>query len=134
MTTCLTATSVSATFTLERLWMTQMLIILCITLSNPLLEPTDIPEEFYEELNEFTTAHDVGQPYVDCFDVDQIRTECLLHWLMRTILVPKQGLLRLLQHGVVMIGDSAHVVPILGGQGANIAILDTIKLANALAE
>ena len=100
----------------------------------PVAGATDIPEDFYEELNQFISAHDVGQPYVDCFNVDQIRTERLLHWLMRTILVPKQELLRLLQHGIVMIGDAAHAVPILGGQGANLAVVDAIKLANVLAE
>ena len=98
----------------------------------PVAGATDIPEEFYEELNDLITTKDVGQPFIDCFDVDQIRTERLLHWLMRTIIVPKQELLRLLEHGIVMIGDAAHAVPILGGHGANLAILDAIKLAGVL--
>jgi 2-polyprenyl-6-methoxyphenol hydroxylase-like FAD-dependent oxidoreductase len=100
----------------------------------PIAGATDIPEEFYDELNDFITAHDVGQPFIECLDLDQIRTERLLHWLMRTIMVPKQELLRLLQHGIVMIGDTAHAVPILGGHGANMAILDAINLADVLAE
>ena len=100
----------------------------------PMSGATDIPEEFYEELNEFITDNDVGQPFTECFDVDRIRTERLLHWLMRTVLVPKQDLLRLLQNGIVMIGDAAHAVPILGGGGANMAILDAIGLADTLAE
>ncbi len=76
---------------------------------------TDIPEEFYDELNNYFAAHDVGQPFIECFDISQIRTERLLHWLMRTVQVPKQDLVRLLHHGIVMIGDAAHAVPILGG-------------------
>lgn len=100
----------------------------------PIAGATDIPEEFYDELNDLITAHDMGQPFIECFDVDRIRTERLLHWLMRTVIVPKQELLRLLQHGVVMIGDTAHAVPILGGHGANMAILDAINLADVLAE
>lgn len=100
----------------------------------PMSGATDIPEEFYKELNEFIADNEVGQPFTECFDVDRIRTERLLHWLMRTILVPKQDLFRLLQNGIVMIGDSAHAVPILGGGGANMAILDAIGLADTLAE
>lgn len=53
---------------------------------------------------------------------------------MRTVIVPKQDLLRLLQHGIVTIGDAAHAVPILGGHGANMAILDAIHLADVLAK
>ena len=95
---------------------------------------TDIPVEFYEELDRFLKAHRPSQPFEDCFDVEQIRSERVLHWLMRTTIIPKSGLLRLLQHGVVMIGDSAHALPILGGHGANMAILDAISLADALKE
>ena len=100
----------------------------------PNTRATDIPKEFYEELNDFLRACKPGQPFEDCFDVEQIRSERVLHWLMRTTMIPKSGLLRLLQHGVVMIGDSAHALPILGGHGANMAILDAIGLADALEE
>ena len=55
----------------------------------PIVGATDIPEEFYDELNDLITADDMGQPFTESFDVDQIRTECLLHWLMRTVIVPK---------------------------------------------
>ena len=99
----------------------------------PVAGATNIPEEFYDELNDLVTAHDIGQSFIEWFNVDQVRTEPLLHWLMRTVIVPKQEILRLLQHGIVMIGDAAHAVPILGGHGANMAILDAIKLADVLA-
>ena len=33
-----------------------------------------------------------------------------------------------------MIGDTAHAVPILGGHGANMAILDAINIVDVLAE
>ncbi len=100
----------------------------------PIAGATNVPEDFYDELDDFVTAQDVGQPFNECLNVGQVRTERLLHWLMRTIMVPKQELLRLLQHGIIMIGDTAHAVPILGGHGANMAILDAIKLADVLAE
>lgn len=36
---------------------------------------TDIPQEFYEEMNHFLRACKPGQPFEDCFDVAQIRSE-----------------------------------------------------------
>jgi tyrosinase len=108
--------------------------------SDPLHRPertnasaTDIPPDFYDELTETIRAIEPGKPFDNCFDTDQIRSERLLHWLMRTVMVPKQDLLKLLDHGVLTIGDAVHAVPILGGHGANIAILDAIGLAEVLA-
>ena len=95
---------------------------------------TDIPEELYNEIQGFISSQDLNNHFRECFDVNKIRDERVLHWLMRTIMVPKQDLLKLLQHGIVMIGDAAHAVPILGGHGANMAILDAIKLADTLVE
>ena len=94
---------------------------------------TDIPEELYEELESFMEVSQVDQAFRDCFDVGKLRSERLLHWLMRTIRIPKEDLLRLAKHGIVSIGDAVHAVPILGGHGANMAILDAIKLADVLA-
>lgn len=90
---------------------------------------TEIPDEFYKEVGNFVRDASLNEAFVDCFNAEQIRNERVLHWLMRTVLVPKQELLRLLQHGVMMIGDAVHAVPILGGHGANLAILDAINLA-----
>lgn len=100
----------------------------------PVAGATDIPEEFFEELETFVNERKIDQPFCDAFDVEQIRTERLLHWLMRTILVPEADLLRLLKHGIVMIGDSAHATPILGGRGANFAISDAVELAEVIGE
>ena len=91
---------------------------------------TDIPEDFYDEVDDFITSHDVAQPFLDCFSSSRMRSDRLLHWLMRTVMVLKQDLLRLLSCGVVPLGDSVHAVPILGGHGANMAILDAIQVAN----
>lgn len=46
----------------------------------PISGATDIPEEFYDELNDLITAQDLGQPFIECLDVDQIRTKRLLYW------------------------------------------------------
>lgn len=39
----------------------------------------------------------------------------------------------LAKHDVVLIGDAAHATPILGGEGANMAIRDGIDLAQHIA-
>ena len=94
---------------------------------------TDIPEELYGELQSFMKKSQAGAAFQECFDVEKVRSERLLHWLMRTIMVPREDLFRLVKHGIVLIGDSVHAVPILGGNGANMAILDAMKLADVLA-
>ena len=96
---------------------------------------TKDPKAFYEELARFTDTYksSLSNVFKDCFDVQQVRTDQVLHWLMRTVMVPKADLKRLLHRGVILIGDSAHATPILGGQGGNLAIFDAVKLADILA-
>ena len=96
------------------------------------LSATEIPKELYDELENVVKGNNLDQAFKECFDVETVRSDRVLHWLMRIIQIPKEELLRLSQHGVVMIGDSAHALPILGGHGANLAISDAIKLADAL--
>jgi 2-polyprenyl-6-methoxyphenol hydroxylase-like FAD-dependent oxidoreductase len=100
----------------------------------PIAGATDIPEEFYEELEKWVEEHKPKQPFLDAFDSDQIQTERLLHWLMRTVLVPEEDLKKLLKYGVIMVGDSVHATPILGARGANFAISDAVELAGIIVE
>lgn len=100
--------------------------------ARPTAGATDIPEEFYEELEAFVKERGLQEPYREVFDSEQIRTERLLHWLMRTILVPEEDLQRLLGSGTIILGDAAHAVPILGGWGANLAMSDAIDLAEVI--
>lgn len=54
----------------------------------------------------------------------------LIHWLMRLYLIEAQALTRIAEEGrITFLGDAAHTFPILGGQGANAAITDAIRLA-----
>jgi len=66
--------------------------------------------------------------------VGRMRTERILHWLMRDIVVPLEDLLRLAEGGMVLVGDSAHAMPILGGEGANFAVINAVGLADAIKE
>ena len=92
-------------------------------------QASDISEDFFAEVS----RHDLEPPFEYAFDVEKMRSERVLHWLMRSLLPPLPELTRLSEMGVVMLGDSAHATPILGGNGANWAIKDGIELAESIA-
>lgn len=92
---------------------------------------TQISEEFYAELLQFK-QNELGPVFADIFDNEEVRRDRLLHWLMRSTVMPLQDLQGLADRGVWLIGDAAHPLPILGGEGANEAITDAIDLAEHL--
>lgn len=53
---------------------------------------------------------------------------------MRVLLVNRQELHALADSGIFLIGDSAHLEPILGGEVANNAIIDGIELAKCISK
>ena len=96
----------------------------------PIPGATDIPEEFYQEL---AALQDLEPPFKAIFDAEEVRGDRVLHWLMRTLMTDPSEAQRLAKHGVVLIGDAVHATPILGGEGANMAIRDGIDLAQHIA-
>ncbi len=103
--------------------------------SRPLNAASDIPEAFYDELRLLSTkTEELPHPFSATFEPSRIRCDRVLHWLMRTMLLTTADLCKLLQEtGIIMIGDSAHPMPILGGDGANHAIEDAVELAELIA-
>jgi 2-polyprenyl-6-methoxyphenol hydroxylase-like FAD-dependent oxidoreductase len=91
----------------------------------------DIPEEFFSAV---TSLQGLSQPFIDVFNTEKLRKERILHWLMRSIMVPKTELQQLGEKEICLIGDAAHAEPIIGGSGANIAIEDGVSLAKWIAE
>lgn len=87
---------------------------------------TDIPEALFHEVGGL--RHLEG-PFKDVFNEESTRNDRLLNWLMRTIRVDATDLRNAADQGVVLIGDAVHAEPILGGYGANDAILDAVELA-----
>ena len=87
---------------------------------------TDIPEEFYTELDNLET---LPNPFNIIFDSAKVRKDRILHWLMRTTLGTPEQIKNLAGRGVLLIGDAIHATPILGGEGANMALKDGIDLA-----
>lgn len=97
----------------------------------PFRGATEIREEFYEELEELDMT---TQPFRDIFDAKTVRKDRIIHWLMRSLMPDREEAQRLAALGVILIGDAAHAMPILGGEGANVAITDALELAEHIAE
>ena len=96
----------------------------------PIPGATDIPEEFYAELQELK---DLGQAYKEMFDVTKVRQDRVLHWLMRSTLGTEEEIKGLTGRGVLLVGDAVHAMPILGGEGGNNAMKDGVDLAEHIA-
>ncbi|KAI0885924.1 FAD/NAD(P)-binding domain-containing protein [Annulohypoxylon maeteangense] len=97
--------------------------------NRPVSGATDIPEEFFQEIE---ALQELRQPFKEIFDAEKLRMERVLHWLMRTVLVSHQELCTFVGKGVFFMGDSVHAEPILGGEGAENAIIDGIELAKCI--
>jgi 2-polyprenyl-6-methoxyphenol hydroxylase-like FAD-dependent oxidoreductase len=95
----------------------------------PLSAATATPEAFYLELE---TLQDLDPPFASIFDASKVRQDRVLHWLMRSSLLNNSTLLQLAKQGIAMIGDATHATPILGGDGANVAVRDAILLAERI--
>ena len=76
----------------------------------------------------------LAQPFADIFDPESLRNERILHWLMRSILVPMPELTSVAEKGIWLVGDSAHAEQIIGGGGANGAIDDAVELSQWITE
>ena len=87
----------------------------------------DVPEEFYDELE---ALQGLEPPFKAIFDAEKVRGDRVLHWLMRTLMPDPGEAKRLAKYDVILIGDAVHATPILGGEGANMAIRDGIDLAH----
>ncbi len=94
-------------------------------------EAEGIPKEFYCEIE---GLKDLGPVFRDIFYPQNVRQDKVLNWLMRSMLVPLEKLQELADQGILLIGDAAHTMPILGSEGANWAIKDGVDLANYLAD
>ena len=92
----------------------------------PLSGATEIPAEFYEEVG---AMKGLDQLFEEVFDQEKLKTDRILHWLMRTTSIGVEEFHALACNGIFFMGDAAHAQPILGGQGANNAIKDGIHLA-----
>ncbi|MCJ1307604.1 hypothetical protein MMC25_001251 [Agyrium rufum] len=114
------------------------------TPNRPLASATDIPEEFYQEISALQDPKlnsnpnsnqelDLSPPFKEIFSAPKIRSERVLSWLMRSVLVDLPDLREAARKGVLFMGDSVHGEPILGGEGANAVMRDAVELAERIA-
>ncbi|GAB7337276.1 hypothetical protein MBLNU457_g2642t1 [Dothideomycetes sp. NU457] len=99
-------------------------------------EASTIHESFFDEVR---LLHDLKHKYPALwsriFDVEEMKTDRKLSWLMRTVRPPNRRVLEdLAKKGVLFIGDSIHAEPIIGGRGYNNAIRDATNLADTISQ
>lgn len=92
---------------------------------------SNVSEAFYAELQDL---HPLQAPLGELLDVQTVRDDRKLHWLMRRVRLDESDTARTSGINVALIGDAAHACPILGGYGANLAIEDGLVLANLIIE
>ncbi|KAF7190044.1 FAD-dependent monooxygenase vrtH [Pseudocercospora fuligena] len=92
----------------------------------------EMPEALFLETGNL--REQLEEPFKTVFDPAAMRKDRLLNWLLRTARVDWEKLNEAADQGVVLLGDSVHPEPILGGMGANEAIEDAIQLAAALSK
>ena len=90
----------------------------------------DISDDFYLELE---GLQGLNPAFADIFDVEKVMQDRLRYWLMRTALGSLEDYQTLADQNVLLLGDSSHAMPILGGQGANFATKDGVELAEHIA-
>ena len=86
------------------------------------------PEQLLKETAEKTLV----PPFSKLLDTEAIKNVKVHNWLSRSVFVSRQGLDQAAKQGVVFVGDSAHAMPIFGGEGGNHAMLDGVELARLL--
>lgn len=97
----------------------------------PLLERSisdaeTLAKQFVEEV---AALGQLPTPFDQVFNPNTMSEDRLLHWLMRSSLVEEKALEGIASNkGVVLLGDAAHAQPI-PGNGANLAIMDALALA-----
>lgn len=75
----------------------------------------EMPEAFFQEIEHLKS--ELQEPFESVFDVEALRKDRLLNWLMRSLHLNAETLGDAAGTGVVLLGDAVHAEPILGGQG-----------------
>lgn len=95
----------------------------------PMSGAKEIPSALFDEIS---GLRGLNKPLGAVFNADSVRNDRLLHWLMRSVSTADTDLRRGAKEGIVLLADAAHAGPILGGDGANVAIEDAVELAELL--
>lgn len=89
-----------------------------------------LASHFVEEVR---ALGELPESFAQAFDPASMQKDRLLHWLMRSSLLDGATIEHCAKwRGIVMMGDAVHAQPIVGGSGANTAILDAVELAERI--
>ena len=89
------------------------------------------PPEVLEELKRHGA---LAEPYATFFSPEAAKKTFSLSWDVRSIRISRESLMNSCDSGVVLMGDAAHAMPPFGGEGACHAMVDGLRLGEALAE
>ncbi|KAA6424607.1 MAG: FAD binding domain-containing, partial [Trebouxia sp. A1-2] len=84
-----------------------------------------IPEDFFDRLSELGP---LAEPFRSILTPDAARRSAKYNWLIRSVQIPCSELLDSVDSGIVLVGDAAHAMPIVAGDGGNHALLDGMQL------
>ncbi len=90
----------------------------------------NIPEGFFKRLSELGP---LVEPFRSILSPDAARRSAKYNWLIRSVQIPCSELQDSVDSGIVLIGDAAHAMPIVAGEGGNHALLDGMQLGEILA-
>lgn len=93
-------------------------------------DASKIPEDFFNRLSELGP---LAEPFRSILSPDAARRTAKYNWLIRSVRIPCSELQDSVDSGIVLIGDAAHAMPIVAGEGGNHALLDGMQLGAILA-
>ena len=93
-------------------------------------DATTVPQAFFDRL---TAMGCLAEPFRSVLVPAIARRTAKYSWLMRTVQIPKSDLIKSADARTVLLGDAAHAMPIVAGEGGNHALLHGVLLGHALA-